>query len=233
MSLSRLSRKIRLTAEDVWRSLSPESAATKAAPALVQLEDRVLFSATALAAEVLTDATAGRGAELLQTADFVPVSNAPISENAGVTLEGSHAHAADTRHELVFVDKGVNNVQLLIDDLLNNADRGVHVEVHVLEADRDGVEQISEVLARHDDVAAVHLVSHGSEGQVKLGKSWLSISNVDGYAGEIAAWHHALRDGADLLIYGCNLASTEDGKSLAEALGAVRLRCRSQRGWHG
>jgi hypothetical protein len=126
-----------------------------------------------------------------------------------------------TRLELVFVDTGADGYQQLVDDLLANADSGRELEVYLLEGRRDGVEQISEILAGYRDVDAVHLVSHGTEGQVKLGNTWLSFDSLDGYAGEIAVWNSALRDRADLLVYGCDLAASEEGRALAEAIGEL------------
>lgn len=125
------------------------------------------------------------------------------------------------RLELVFIDTTAEDYQQLVDDLLANADPDRELEAYLLDASRDGVEQISEILAGYDDVDAVHLVSHGREGQVNLGNTWLSMDNLDGYAGEIAGWNDSLRDGADLLIYGCDLAANTDGQALTDALGAL------------
>ena len=123
--------------------------------------------------------------------------------------------------ELVFVDTGAGNYQQLVDDLVANSDPDRMFDVHLLDGGRDGVEQISEILADYQEVGAVHLVSHGTEGQVKLGNTWLSFGNLDGFAGDIAGWNNSFNDGADLLIYGCDLAGDENGQLLIEALGAL------------
>ena len=73
------------------------------------------------------------------------------------------------RLELVFVDTGAQDYQTLVADLLVGADPQRELEVHLLEGGRDGIGQISEVLAGHDDVDAVHIVAHGTDGAVKLG----------------------------------------------------------------
>ena len=104
------------------------------------------------------------------------------------------------------------------DDLLANGDSKREFEVHLLDPTRDGIEQISDILAGYDDVDAVHLISHATEGQVKLGNTWLSMDSLAGYAGEVASWNTAFRDGGDLLIYGCDLAANEDGEALTEAI---------------
>ncbi len=124
----------------------------------------------------------------------------------------------DVRHELVFVDSQIEQHSELMDALRESSDPNRVIDVVVLDANRDGIDQITEALAGRQDVDAVHVLSHGTEGAIKLGGTWLHDGNLGGYAGQIAQWHHALSDGADLLVYGCDLAATERGQFLIEAL---------------
>ncbi len=119
--------------------------------------------------------------------------------------------------QLIFVDESVDNYQSLVDDILHRRDRD-SFEIVRLSADKDGVSQISEYLAERRDVSAVHIVSHGSDGQLRLGSTSLSQETLQGYAGEIALWSDSLTSSADLLIYGCDLAATADGEFLVQAI---------------
>ncbi|WP_313930203.1 DUF4347 domain-containing protein [Trichocoleus sp. FACHB-262] len=85
------------------------------------------------------------------------------------------------------------------------------VEVVVLEAMADGVEQISSVLAQRHNLTAVHVVSHGSPGRVQLGTSELSLETIDRYSWELQAWAESLTNTAELLIYGCEVAQGDRG----------------------
>ncbi|WP_372899178.1 DUF4347 domain-containing protein, partial [Stieleria sp.] len=115
---------------------------------------------------------------------------------------------------------GIEDYQQLLDDL--RSDRGnADLEIYLLDGLRDGVEQVGEILSGYTDVDAVHFVSHGTQGQFQLGNTWLSIDNLDAHAGSIASWNDSLRDGADMLIYGCGLAATEDGRALSDALATL------------
>ncbi len=125
------------------------------------------------------------------------------------------------RHELVLIDTAASDYQLLVDDLLSQQSDTRQFEVLLLDAGRDGIEQISEILSRYDDLDAIHIVSHGTDGAVKLGDSWLSLDNVGSYAGQLVGWRDALDADADLLFYGCDLASNEDGKTLVESLSTL------------
>ena len=62
---------------------------------------------------------------------------------------------------MVIVDTSVENYQQLVDDLLNNNQENREIEVVLLDADSDGVEQVSQILAKYNELDAVHLVSHG------------------------------------------------------------------------
>ena len=127
----------------------------------------------------------------------------------------------NTGQEIVFIDANVDDWQQLLDDLRLTEDRGRNLNVVMLDSSRDGIEQISDSLANYQDVTAIHLVSHGNVNQLNLGATTLTNQNLLGYAGEIADWRGSLAEGADVLIYGCNLASSEDGRALIEGLGAL------------
>jgi Ca2+-binding RTX toxin-like protein len=94
--------------------------------------------------------------------------------------------------------------------------------VVVLDAQTDGLAQISAVLAGHEGVRAVHIIAHGASGQLQLGSSMLDSAAID--QGGVAAWGKALTDDGDLLLYGCDVAAGESGAEfiakLAEATGA-------------
>src|SRR5712691_9627068 len=131
------------------------------------------------------------------------------------------AHAlppGHVRHELVIVDAGVEHESQLLHALRNLNDPNRQIEIVVLSPNKDGIDQISQVLATHHDLDAVHVLSHGTDGALKLGATWLHSENLGTYAGEIAQWHHALSSDADLLLYGCDLAKSENGRTLLDAL---------------
>ncbi|QDU99016.1 DUF2341 domain-containing protein [Lignipirellula cremea] len=205
----------------------PAPSRTRSICDAAQLEARIMLSAAPLptgAGEVAATPAAFPAPDQVAAADPALWNNAapPIdSEEFRFQERSQGADEQAARLELVFVDTEADNYQQLIDDLLEDASDHVEREVYLLDNQRDGVTQIREILAGYQEVDAVHLVTHGSAGQFHLGSTRLSVDSLAGYAGDLAAWQGALRDGADLLIYGCDLASTEDGRSLAAAIGAL------------
>ena len=206
----------------------------KFAPDAAQLEDRVMLSAAPLPG-VLTDAA---GSVAMQEPADQAASDGPVGlDSSSDSQDAASPRFSETpsdaqlqylgrteqtaRLELVFVDTDVDNYRTLVDDLLAGADPGRELEVYLLEPTQDGVEQISDILAGYSDVDAVHVVSHATEGAVKLGSTWLRADNLDAHAGDVARWSHALKSDADLMFYGCDLAAGQDGRTLMEALHAL------------
>ncbi|MEQ9407094.1 MAG: cadherin domain-containing protein [Fuerstiella sp.] len=181
------------------------------------LEPRILMSATPAAA-VLADVPQPEGVD-------ASTATAPTDQSAVAATDGATSadgtDAANQSQQLVFVDPAADGYQQLIDDLVASAADGRQIEVFTFDPDRDGIEQVTEILNRYRDVDAIHIVSHGTDGQVKLGNTWLSSDNFAGYAGEFAAWGRSLSAEADLLIYGCELASSATGEEFIDSLSVL------------
>jgi hypothetical protein len=95
-------------------------------------------------------------------------------------------------------------------------------QVHVVDADVDGVEYMASVLEGMSDVSAVHIISHGAEGQFQLGSALVDQNSIEStYADTLSGISDALAENADLLIYGCDFAAGETGAAAAEALAAA------------
>ncbi len=134
-----------------------------------------------------------------------------------------HGIAAETeRRELVIVDARTPDYQRLIDGLQASSER--QFEVVILDAERSGVEQITSVMAEQQGLSAVHLISHGASGELTLGSDTLDNNSLLRHAQAVAGWGDSLTRDADLLIYGCDLASTDEGQDfvlmLAQLTGA-------------
>ena len=77
---------------------------------------------------------------------------------------------------------------------------------------------MSSVLNQQQGIDAIHLISHGNDQGLQLGDTWLSNNNLQNYNEQLQQWSAALDADADLLIYGCELASSEAGLSLINGL---------------
>jgi hypothetical protein len=171
------------------------------------LEPRLLYSADL-------------GASLL-----APALVSPVAEHRLLEAEAPPADAATAAEqtaqarEIVFVDAATPDAGRLIADITNQSGRAI--EVVEIGADEDGLARISDELAARQDISAVHIISHGSDGAVQLGSSVLDLDAVQARSALLAGWSSALSDEADVLIYGCDVAQTEVGRELLQRLSAL------------
>ncbi len=197
-------------------SARPETA-SRAGFEFESIESRVLFSA-----DIAVIMNPGAGLSDINV-DQPAAIEASILETSTTRSPGvSDTVAIDTSStELVFIDAGVEDSDRLLADLLSGDGTERRVEVYVLDGKRDGIEQISEVLAGYTGLDAVHIISHGSDGQVQLGSGALDAAALAANSQSVNNWGNALSLDADLLLYGCNLAASEAGQSLVTTLAGL------------
>ncbi|MCS6297769.1 MAG: DUF4347 domain-containing protein, partial [Nitrospira sp.] len=202
----------------------PSSPATPSAfkQSLLSLEQRLMFdaAAAATAAEVKSDQVAQDQAEAAVSSEGTDDHSTPEQQESHELLNAIASYSpGESTTEVVFVDPTVPDYQSLV------AGMGPNVEVVVLDASRDGVEQIAGSLAGRSGIDAIHLISHGDAGTLHLGTGTLNAESMSTrYADELATIQQSLSSQADILVYGCNFAEGEMGQAavarLAELTGA-------------
>ena len=119
--------------------------------------------------------------------------------------------------QIIIVDPTVQNYQQLV------ADIPADTQVVVLDETRDGVEQITEILAGTSNLSAVHILSHGSQSSLKLGATYLNSKNLESYSNLLQQWQVNLSENADILLYACDLVgapaliSSTEGKEESQS----------------
>ena len=174
---------------------------------LDELEPRVLFSATPIDPAMMAEE---------QPAMVVEVDAA---EGDNSNLENlDEASASQSHSEIIIIDGSVPDLQQFLDDLSRS---GREADVFVLDTDRDGIDQITEILDGRTGIDSLHIVSHGDVGEVTLGSTKLTQDTLAGYAGQIASWQDGFSADADILFYGCDLAGDESGRGFVESIAAL------------
>jgi hypothetical protein len=170
-----------------------------------ELESRLLMSAdlNPLTNESLRAVPALQGAEFRALAD----------DGSAVTRTAVTSVQATT--EIVFVDPRVPDRERLLAELTAQSD-GRHFEIIELDVRRDGIAQVTEALRGRIQVDAIHFITHGAEGAVQLGGTWLDAKALAANADSVAGWGDSLKQDADLLFYGCDLASSASGRALMQ-----------------
>lgn len=183
---------------------------------LTQLEQRILMSASPMA--VVAEAVDTPAPEV-PSQDEVVADLDSGSVDAGPTSNQDNNVAAQATVELVVIDPSAENHEQLVADIQSQTDR--EFEILILDPREDGISQITDALRDLRDVSAIHLVSHGDEGEILLGASVLSQRNIGRYAAELVTWQQSMTADADLLIYGCDLTASEEGLELTESLNTL------------
>lgn len=130
-------------------------------------------------------------------------------------LMAEAAPATSPRQEVVFVDSQVANLAELLAGLSGNA------EVVILDASKDGLQQMADYLQGRSGLDAIHLLSHGADGTVQMGNVWLSSANLGEHSAALQSIGTALKATGDLLLYGCNLAQGDKGQDFLGQLAAI------------
>ncbi|MEG4916550.1 DUF4347 domain-containing protein, partial [Microcoleus sp. B7-D4] len=127
-------------------------------------------------------------------------------------------NSSTANKQIIFVDSSVQNYQNLIEGADANA------KIVILDDKRSGIEQITQALASESGIEAVHVVSHGNQGSLKLGADVLNGNDLEKFNTQLKQWGNALTENGDILLYGCDAAATETGnnfvKRLSELTGA-------------
>ncbi|GAB3673562.1 hypothetical protein GCM10028792_09330 [Salinisphaera aquimarina] len=135
------------------------------------------------------------------------------ADDAGIAASVNDYSADSSQPGIIFVDTGVDNYQSLVDQFDPSA------EVVLIDRDSDGVEQIQRTLDGRTNIGAIHIISHGGEGEVTLGTATLNAESIRGeYADELQDIGASLSERADILIYGCNFTVGESGREAASLL---------------
>ncbi|TAG70369.1 MAG: DUF4347 domain-containing protein [Oscillatoriales cyanobacterium] len=93
---------------------------------------------------------------------------------------------------IAFLDSALPDIQ----NLCNGIAAGI--EVIIINAARDGVAQITEVLGSRSNIKSIHIISHGRSASLQ--------------------WSRSLAESAEILLYGCDVAADDAGVSFVQQI---------------
>ena len=195
------------------------------APLLMALEPRIVYDASVAAVGMaqhhaeLGGHAAGARPTIAHSNELATATGSDASAPRAHTFARNLAQAdRDTSsqgRQVVFIDASVTNYQQLITGLPKGT---AYV---VLNSSSDGLAQMAQYLQHHPGVEAIHLVSHGENGAVQVGSTWLTQGDFSAYKGELAQIGAAMSPGGDFLIYGCDVAGNASGKALVQQIASA------------
>ncbi len=200
-----------------WADLQPE-ASSDAQPELPGELDSQLEQINSLLTQAQDGAEDAAGdSSLLATESSNPIA---LIDSALADLQSDAIPTSwYTRTEIVFVDAGVEDYQQILDDLRQQSFADTKLEVALIDSTKDGLVQINQFLSHFEGKAdAIHVISHGADRAIKLGATWYDKDAVQQHEQDFREWATVLKTDADILFYGCDLAASEDGRSILESI---------------
>ena len=171
-------------------------------------------AAAATASEVASEQVAQEQADAAVSSDVSADQTSTEQTESQELLQAIVSYSpGESTTEVAFIDPTVPDYESLV------AGMGSNVEIIMLDATRDGMEQIAESLADRSGIDAIHLITHGAEGRLNIGTGALTHDSMTGqYADELATIQQALSEQADILVYGCDFAEGQAGQEAATLL---------------
>ena len=124
------------------------------------------------------------------------------------------AQSAKSR-QIIFIDSTVEDIETLINSFDNNT------EVHVIQSDQDGFVTMQNILSSQENIDAVHVIGHGSVGQIAFGTAVLNSDTLNAYENILQEIGTSLSENGDILFYGCNVAADQSGEILIKQIAEI------------
>ncbi|MFC4875056.1 DUF4347 domain-containing protein [Negadavirga shengliensis] len=125
---------------------------------------------------------------------------------------GFHFKKGDRVKELVLVDHSVQNKQVFF----KQARPGL--EVVEIKPGKDGLGALVSILQEYSHLDAVHIVSHARSGALQVGGHVLDQKVLENNVAAFATINNAIREGGDLMLYGCEIGKGKEGEDFLEII---------------
>ncbi|MDD2863132.1 MAG: DUF4347 domain-containing protein, partial [Methylococcales bacterium] len=110
-----------------------------------------------------------------------------------------------TKLEFLFIDANVADKKTFINSAASN------VKIVELNDKSDALTQIAAALQGVKNLNAIHIISHGSEGELDFANGTLNSTNLLTYQSQLKKIGTSLSKDGDILLYGCDVAKGDDG----------------------
>ncbi|MEM8751252.1 MAG: DUF4347 domain-containing protein, partial [Pseudomonadota bacterium] len=193
-------------------------------PLMSALEPRILLDAAGgeTAADVIDNTAHASLADAYVDANF-PGEASSVQQPAQTRDETAYDTAAPEQldfsgseprgNSLAFVSSGLPDIDALIEALPKDT------EVVFLNDDENGLEVIAATVNLRSQIDAIHIITHGDQGELHLGSARLTQSSMSStHAAQLALIGDSLAENGDILVYGCDFSGGETGQQAVETL---------------
>ena len=212
-----------MTISNAKRSARTSSTSRSLKSLMIALEQQLVFDA-ALAAELqnltehsTADANHGSpslsGDSLIAAAQTIDAHAVTAMVEASIEAYVAEHNLAPANHEIAFVDSRLAGLDVIVAAIPEGT------RIVLIDGARDGVAQMVEALKGEQGISAIHLVSHGTAGQIDLGGSLINAETMSTiYRSALTSISANLSADADILIYGCDFGAGAAGAQATQLL---------------
>ena len=159
---------------------------------------------------------------------FIRDLSASAADN-GEDATDSAAAGEAPRREILFVDSALQDYDTLIEAYKAQQDTNTEYRIIVIGSGENGLQTVTDTLAAYGEpgaakLDALHILSHADQADLTLGNVSVDLTTLDLSAVSVQlteTWAGALNPGADILLYGCNVAAGQAGVVFVEQLGEL------------
>mgnify|MGYP001997836427 CR=1 FL=1 len=119
------------------------------------------------------------------------------------------------KKQIVFIDTQITDHESLISSFDKNT------KVILINGNEDGFKKIEQTLESEKNYSAIHIIGHGSAGQILFGNALLTNDNIENYNSTLKNIGQTLTSNGDILFYGCNIAANEKGENLIKRISKI------------
>jgi hypothetical protein len=116
--------------------------------------------------------------------------------------------------KLIVIDETIRDYSLLASCMNQEA------IIYILPQTANQLESLTEEIAKYKDLSAMYLFICGKDGMIMFNGAPLEFNTITEYSMLLEQWSASFTPTADLHIYTCNLANSNNGKGLIRRLSA-------------
>lgn len=166
----------------------------------------------------IVDKTADHGAHIVDAANELAAimpADAADRDFAVETYVAAH-NLTQSNREIVFIDTRLADIGTLVSSVTDGT------RIVLIDGAKDGVAQMVDALKGEQGISGIHILSHGTVGNLELGASSINADTMSTiYRSALASIGANLSADADILVYGCDFGAGEEGARAAEMLASL------------
>ncbi len=120
-------------------------------------------------------------------------------------------------NNLIFIDQSLSDVEYLIE----NIDLPSTEVIYIDPVKHEGIVKMTDEIKKYEDIQSIHIVGHGNPAELFIGNDSFYGDDIFANRTIFESWKNYVSSDADLMLYGCSIASTDEGKEFVENLSSL------------